>query len=284
MKKPTTVSTTVTIPADSPAWGIRVTLTPNPPGTPGPSPPASPAPPELAKTKPAYPVRYAAAVLEGQDDAVASIAPCFDSDSARIKKQRLNKTGEGWILESSDFAACTTGDEVLKVADSIVSRIHQILSLYCNSVPILSTDCIIWNDGEGKPFRTLRGTSIPFNFTSTKGLAELRGTARTQPLGSAILDTMKRDSKMSEVLTLHGDDGLSWSQIYDIIDAVGGVRGIVKAGYAKRRQANIVRQTANHHRHLGSRKKPILPAKPPTLSEANEFARSLLKRWISARL
>ena len=56
------------------------------------------------------------------------------------------------------------------------------------------------------------------------------GVGRTQPLGSAILDAMNRDSKANEALALHGDTGLTWSQIYDIIDVVGGVRRIVKAG------------------------------------------------------
>jgi hypothetical protein len=32
--------------------------------------------------------------------------------------------------------------------------------------------------------------------------------------------------------------GLSWSQVYDIIDLVGGVKAIVRAGYAARQQAS----------------------------------------------
>ena len=54
------------------------------------------------------------------------LAPCFVSDDARIKKCE-----EGWILESSEFASCTSGGQVFPIAENIVSRIHRILSLYC---------------------------------------------------------------------------------------------------------------------------------------------------------
>ena len=47
--------------------------------------------------------------------------------------------------------------------------------------------------------------------------------------------------KVNEALTLHGNSGLSWSQVYDMIDLVGGVKGIVKAGYATRKHASAVR-------------------------------------------
>jgi hypothetical protein len=282
-KKPTTVSATVTVPATSPLWGLSIATTVNPPGTPNPTKASSPAQPAATKITPRPVIRYAAAVLTGQDDVLASIAPCFDSDSARIKKQRLKDKEDSWVLESSEFARCTTGNEVLAVADDIVSRIHQILALYCNFSPVLSVDCISWTNAEGESLRTIRG-SFSVNVTSSKGLAELKSASGTQPLGSAVFEAMTRGVEVNEALTLHGDSGLSWSQVYDMIDLVGSVKGIVKAGYATRKQANAVRQTANHYRHQGSKKNPTLPANPPTLAQANEFARGVLKRWIASCL
>jgi hypothetical protein len=228
-------------------------------------------------------IRHAAAVLTGQEDVLASIAPCFGSDSARIKRQRLKEKEDSWVLESSEFASCTAGDEVLAVADGIVSRIHQILALYCNYTPILSVDCICWINANGESLRTIRASSS-VNVVSSKGLAELKGASAgtTQPLGSAVFEAVTRDVEINEALALHGDNGLSWSQVYDIIDLVGGVKGIVQA--AARKQASAARQTANHYRHLGVRRKHPLPANPPTLAQANEFARGLLKRWIASRL
>jgi hypothetical protein len=230
-------------------------------------------------------IRYAAAVLTGREDVLASIAPCFASDIARIKRQRLKEKEDSWVLESSGFATCTAGDELLAVADGIVSRIHQILALYCNYTPILSVDCVCWINSHGKSLRTIRASSS-VNVVSSKGVAELKSASAgtTQPLGSAVFEALTRDVEINEALALHGDSGLSWSQVYDIVDLVGGVKGIVQARYAARKQASAVRQTANHYRHQGVRKKPPLPASPPTLAQANEFARGLLKRWIASRL
>ena len=98
-----------------------------------------------------------------------------------------------------------------------------------------------------EPLRSIRG-SIAVNVVSSKGLAELNRMSGTQPLGSAVFEAMILDSKVNEALALHGESGLSWSQVYDIIEFFGGAAGIFRAGYA------------------------------------SEFVRSLLKRWISSRL
>ena len=168
-------------------------------------------------------------MLIGQDDVLATIARVFDCDSARIKKQRLKREEDSWVLESSEFVRCTTGNEVLAVADDLVSRINQILAVYANYTPSISVDCISWIDANGESLRTIR-SSISVNVVSSKGVKELVSASGRQTLGSAVFEAMTRDVKINEALTLHGDDGLSWSQVYDIVDLVGGVRGIVKAG------------------------------------------------------
>jgi hypothetical protein len=283
-QRPAIVSSTVTVPATSPIWGLSIAATALPPGASNitaarPSP--AQAPVNQAVLGP--PIRYAAALLMGQEEVLAAVAPCFNGDKARIKRQRLKEKEDSWVLESSEFGPCKTGEEVLAVADDIVSRIHAILALYCNHTPVLSVDCICWTNAKGESLRTVRG-SVSINVTSSKGLAELKSLSGTQPLGSAVFEAMTRDVKINDALDLHGDSGLSWSQVYDIIDFVGGVKGIGNAGYAGTKQASAVRQTANHYRHQGIKKKPSLPVNPPTLVQANEFARGLLKRWIASRL
>jgi len=186
-------------------------------------------------------------------------------------------------LESSEFASCTTGEQVFPIADDIISRVHRILALYCGATDTLSVEHICWINAESEPLRSIRG-SIPVNVVSSKGLAELKSISGTQPLGSAVFQAMVPGSAVDKALTLHGESGLSWSQVYDIIEFLGGEAGIAKAGYASGKQTRTVRQTANHYRHPGKPKKYPLPANPPTPAEGSEFARSLLKRWISSRL
>jgi hypothetical protein len=224
-------------------------------------------------------IQYAAAVLKGPPHTLEWIAPCFVSDDARIKKYE-----EGWILESSEFASCTTGEQVFPIADDIVARIHRILSLYCGATAsTISVENVNWINSKGEPLRSIRG-SIIFDIFSSKGAAELKTLIDTRPLASAVFQTMIVDSAVNEALSLHGESGLSWSQVYDIIEFLGGEAGIEEYGYAKRNDTHNVRQTANHYRHLGSKKKYPLPSKPPTLAGASEFARGLLKRWISSRI
>lgn len=210
------------------------------------------------------------------------VASCFASDGARVKKQQEPKFSM-WILESSEFASCTTGEQVFPIADEIVSRIHRILALYCGTTPMLSVAYISWINAEGEPKRNIRGIST-LNVISSKEFAELKEMSGAQPLGSAVFQAIVLDPAVKEALILHGDDALGWPQIYDIIEFLGGVAGVVKAGYATDKQTRSVKQTANHYRHLGSPKKNPLPPTPSTLAQAGAFARGLLKLWIASRL
>jgi hypothetical protein len=223
-------------------------------------------------------IQYAAAVLKGQPNLLEAMAQCFVSDNARIRKHE-----EGWILESSEFASCTAGEQVFPIADDIAARIHRILALYCGTTETISVEHIYWMNAAGEPLRSIRG-SISVNVFSSKGLAELKTMRGTHPLGSVVFQSMILDAAVREALTLHGESGLSWSQIYDLIEFLGGAAGIAKAGYANTKQTRAVRQTANHYRHLGSPKNFPLPSNPPTLSEATDFTRGLLQRWISSRV
>jgi hypothetical protein len=275
----TVVSATATIPAVSTARSLLIAGRPVPATAPAaPAPQATVKPDTGVPLTSLPPVRYAAAVLEGQPDMLESIAPCFIEDSARIRKHE-----EGWILESSDFESCTNGEQVFGIADDIVSRIHRILALYCGMTATLSVGHIYWINTAGEKLRTIRG-SMPVNVVSSQGLAGLKTMHGPQPLGSVVFNAMTLDVAVGEALALHGEGGLGWSQVYDIIEFLGGETGVVKAGYATRKKTRTVRQTANHFRHLGSQNNFPLPSNPPTLAEATEFARSVLRRFVSLRL
>jgi hypothetical protein len=183
-----------------------------------------------------------------------AMAQCFVSDNARIRKHE-----EGWILESSEFASCTAGEQVFPIADDIAARIHRILALYCGTTPTISVEHIYWINAAGEPLRSIRG-SISVNVISSKGLAELKAMRGTHALGSVVFQSMIPDAAVREALTLHGESVLSWSQIYDIMEFLGGAAGIAKAGYANIKQTRAVRQTANHYKT--PRQPEEIPATP----------------------
>ncbi len=277
MNKTGIITATGTVPAESPARGLEIVA-----GAPVPATtPSAPAPQAGAKPNPTrtpQPIRYAAAVLKGQPYMLESLAECFVSDDARIRKHE-----EDWILESSEFTSCTTGELVFPIADDIASRLQRILALYCGAEETLSVGHINFIDAAGKEWRAIRG-ALTINVISSQGLAELKTMRGTQPLASAIFHTVIHDATVKEALALHGKGGLGWSQVYDIIEFLGGENGIAKARYANKKLTRAVRQTANHYRHLGRPKNYRLPSNPYTLAKASEFARGLPKRFISSRI
>ena len=242
---------------------------------------ASPELPQPAAAKPnaeKLVILHAAAVLTGQSDFLERVAPCFVSDNAKIKKR-----GEKWVLESCEFESCETVEQLFSTADDLVSRVHRILALYCNCTPSLVAKYVSWTNGEGESWRAIRG-SIGTNIISSRGLAQLAKMRGKQPLGSAVFQAMNLNPSVKEALTLHGEEELGWSRIYDIIEFFGGIKNIVKAKLATSERTRAIRQTANHYRHLGSTRKFPLPSNPPTLAEGSDFARGLLKLWIGSRL
>jgi hypothetical protein len=221
-------------------------------------------------------MRYAA-VLNGQANLFESVAACFASDAARIKK-----LGETWVLESSTFNSCGEPTEVFPIADRILGLIHRILALYCNLDSVFTVAYVQAFTAEGRPSRRgIRG-AISVTVISARGIAELANQSGGQPLGSTIAQKAASDPAVDEALNLRGDFG--WSHVYDIIEFLGGADGISRAGWATKKRTREVRQTANHFRHLGSPKASPLPLGSPTIDEARVFAGDLLKRWIASRL
>jgi hypothetical protein len=275
MNKTTNITATANVPAESSVRGLAIVT-----GTPIPATIRSRPPQQnMTKAAPALQrIRYAAAVLEGQAHMLEFVAECFVGDEARVRKQE-----EDWILESSKFEVCTSGEQVFPMADDIVSRLHRVLALYCGTTRVLSVAHIFWIDAAGEKMRAIRGV-LPINVTSSTGMADLKIMTGAQPLGAAVFHTSLHDAMVDEALALHGEGGLSWSQVYDIIELLGGAESIAKAGRADKKSTRIVRQTANHYRHLGDPKKNPLPLNPPTLAEATTFVRSLLKRYVLSRL
>jgi hypothetical protein len=236
-------------------------------------------PPAAAKPKAKkLVIRHAAAVLTGQSDFLERIAPCFVGDNAKIRK-----LGEKWVLESCEFESCQTAEQLFSIADDLVSRVHRILALYCNCTRPFVAKYISWTNEKGEAWRAIRG-SIGSNIVSSKGLAQLGKMRGEQPLGSVVFQAVDLDPPLKEALALHGEGELGWSQIYDIIEFLGGTNGIVNSKFATKERTDAIRQTANHYRHLGSKRKFPLPSYPPSLAEGGDFARSLLKLWIDSRL
>jgi hypothetical protein len=222
-------------------------------------------------------MQYAAS-LTGQPHVLEHVAPCFAGTGARIRK--LDDT---WLLESPAFEQCAQAAEVFPIADDLVRRFNCILAMYSGLTSAFTVGYIQVFNSDGTPKHRGLRNSTTINVYSGEGIAALSAPHGTQSLGSAIAEKAIADNIIQEALNLYGSEDLTWPRVYDIIEFLGGAEEIAKATL-DRNMARVIRQTANHHRHLGSPKKYPVPATPPTLREASGFVCTLLKRSISSRL
>jgi hypothetical protein len=223
-------------------------------------------------------MRYLAE-LQGQPHVFENLAPCLQSDYARLRKM-----DQRWVLQSSAFDQCKTGQDVFREADLLVSRIHAILSIYLQLPAAFSVVSILWVNSQERPFRRSLRSKININVYSAKGVRDLAILRAGNSLGSILVHRAATNVALDEALALVGEGAVRWSQIYDVIEFLGGAKIIASKGWATERDIVRVRRTANYHRHLGRPKKDPVPKNPPTLAQAKTFAFDLLKRWIATLL
>jgi hypothetical protein len=125
---------------------------------------------------------------------------------------------------------------------------------------------------------------MKFTVISGPGLSELGHEDGGKSLGARILERAAVDPALAEALQLVGTRTIAWSTVYDIIAFLGGARGVATHGLATKKEADTVRRTANHYRHLGSPHGYALPPQAPALNRASMFAADILKKWIAKRL
>jgi hypothetical protein len=223
-------------------------------------------------------MRYVA-VLKGQAGVFANIASYFSGDAARIGKLDDNT----WVLESVAFNSCTDADDVFPIADALLRPINCLLALYAHLLSPLAVTAIQAFNAQDVPTHRRIRTSATINVYSAQGIGELSSPRGTASLGSVLAQKATVDGAVREALNLRGDQEMAWSQIYDIIEFLGGPDEIRPRWVGEKEAAREIRQTANHFRHLGSTKNYPLQVTPPTINEARAFADELLKRWIASR-
>jgi len=171
-------------------------------------------------------------------------------------------------------------------AGEVCRYLESVLQVFVVLVDELRPGNVLAADSGGTP----RARNL-FAFKNFRVISErgLKGLAATDPNGSTlasnILRLADRDPRVAQAFYIVGNRDIGWHEIYDLIDLMGGVNALVKRGWAKRKELNRLRQTANHHRHRGSRRtKDALPENPPTLSEGANAVRVLLQQWLTERL
>jgi hypothetical protein len=223
-------------------------------------------------------MRYLA-VVESSTAVLEHYIDCFNSDICRI-----TKLDGKWALSSSAFDACSSPAKVFPLADAMLFSIRRILSLYNGLSSPVTVSFIEGLDENGRRVSTTIREQIIVNIVSQTASAELSVLVGGNPLGAVILEALPDDIMMREALQLYQDLENRWSDIYDIIEFLGGPEYVERVGVGTRKECRRIRQTANYFRHLGSPRAYLLPPNPPTANEAAQFAKRSLRRWIELRL
>lgn len=216
--------------------------------------------------------------LKGQSHVIESVAPCFVGGFAQIRK-----LGNVWALESSEFDSCTKVDEIVAVATRLIQIIHRVLALYARLASPFELGSVYVLDESGAIVRSVLRATAQIRVYLSAGLHELSVSNNAQSLGTRLVRRAFSEEELLEALAIVGEDDIKWSQIYDIIEFLGGCREIAKRNWATAREVDRFRRTANHYRHLGNPGRNPLPPNPPTLAESCTFAVNLLKQWIAKR-
>jgi hypothetical protein len=222
-------------------------------------------------------VKYSAQ-LKGLERTFEMIAPSFQGDTLWIVKR-----GEEWFLDSSELNKCTDGIQAFAVADELLKLIHRTGYLFVRLSPCFEIGYIQPYNDAGEPLRRGLRASARLNVISSEGIKELSHLHGRSTLGSLTVSLTLEDKTIQEAFSLLGDRDIGWHQIYDIVEFIGPST-IEKRKWATKKDVRILKQTANHHRHLGRPKKYPLPLNPPTLGQSQTLALKLLKLWLLERL
>jgi hypothetical protein len=219
-----------------------------------------------------------AVVITGTEHVLEDLTPSFAGAVATIRKRE----GE-WILESASFEPYESDEKLYQTAKELVSLMHWVLALYLGLYhEPLTIRALLRLTDDDKLIARRRYASMAVN-VFTPARQGLPPTA-SGSLGTVLLSRAATDPAIKEALSLVGNAAINWSQVYDIIEFLGGAHSIQQSGFAVTSETRRVRQTANHYRHLGNPKPCPLPPNPPTLDDARSFAIELLKKWIATRL
>ena len=168
------------------------------------------------------------------------------------------------------------------MASRVLRRVGSILEIYAGAADDFTVKHVFWVDDRRHVMqRFVMSDTIRFLGDFKDLAACLQGNTT---LGSELLRLASNDERIARGFDLIGSKTIGWYEIYDLIDLMGGVRGLVKQGWVARKEVSSIRQTATHYRHLGSTSKQYeLPDNPPHLNAARATIINIVRRWISER-
>lgn len=99
----------------------------------------------------------------------------------------------------------------------------------------------------------------------------------------ALVSLANRDPAVALAYRIVSASEFGWREVYDIVELLGD-REFLDAGRMTKSVLRDLKQTANHHRHLGEPAKNPLPPNPPSFWDAYQLVSAVLREWLDRRL
>ncbi|MGH8645413.1 MAG: hypothetical protein ACREX4_13505 [Gammaproteobacteria bacterium] len=187
------------------------------------------------------------------------------------------------FLSGASFETCATPEEVTETASHVLRWLASILEVYAGASDKFTVKNVFWIDDRG---HLMQRIILTMEFRMLGDFTVLAASSTSNAtLGSDLLRLASMDDQVARAFDLIGGKVIGWYEIYDLIDVMGKVRGLVNRGWAARGPLSSIRQTANHYRHLGSAaKKYKLPNNPSRFHDARATIINIFRRWLDERL
>ena len=224
--------------------------------------------------------------LQGAKFDLARLAKAFDTGDPRVVRD-----GDRYLLEASEFAEAPDHGALLTRAVQLLTMLNGLAVLESETHRAVATTGKII--GPDKQVQVLLAGTAHIRTEVYPATITVDGQAQQQPappISRAARTSAAGNADAEAVIRLLGGP-LDWVNLYRILDhlrhALGGISGIVEAGYATEADLKKFKHTANSYaaigdsaRHGADGSKP--PADPMTFEEARTLIRSIVRRWLAS--
>jgi hypothetical protein len=196
--------------------------------------------------------------------------------------------GSETVLRSSVLDQMTTADEVRDLAIVLIDRLNGAVALSEGAKPIAFGGAIKF-DPDGKLHRTMFAEMGAFEMSGDKMRAVVvvlgpdgQSVPPPPPQPTAVqtwVGLAEQDEMLEDALVYFGRS-TDWFDIYKCLECLQlrakGETSFLALDWAPKAQVELLKQTANWHRH--ARRRFLPPAKPMPLKEARSLLAVLLRR------
>ena len=207
----------------------------------------------------------------------------------------------GFLYESTAFAACTTAQEVLDIADQEFAVLSGVLKLVRESPEPLRSGAVYRKNAAGgrdvfvqiRETVQLRAEIGEVTVTVTDSHGNVMTKPSPPPRTVLLAQLAASDAAVAKVLRLQSDEGAkSWVglyRIYEVVEAdVGGQAALAKRRWGSasdlkrfKHSANSVTVAGDAARHGRESEKP--PKHPMSPDEAAAYVGYVLQAWLASK-